>query len=46
MAGPAALLNEIVLFWPRVEMSRSFVLSELQSFLYIGLCRLEMTPLI
>jgi hypothetical protein len=29
-------------FWPRVEMSRSFVLSELQPFLYIELCRIEM----
>ena len=29
-------------FWPRIEMSRLFVLSELQPFLYIGLCRIEM----
>jgi hypothetical protein len=43
-AEPAALLNGIVQFWPRVEMSRSFVLSELQPILYIGLCRLEMMP--
>jgi len=31
-------------FWPRIEMSRLFVLSELQPFLYIGLCRIEMRP--
>src|SRR6202046_2692577 len=28
--------------WPRVEMSRSFVLSELRRFLLVGLCRVEM----
>jgi hypothetical protein len=33
-----------VQFWPRVEMSRSFVLNELQSILYVGLCRIEMQP--
>jgi len=29
-------------FWPRLEMARSFVLSELQSFLFVGQNRLEM----
>jgi hypothetical protein len=29
-------------FWPRVEIVPAFVLSELQPFLYIGLCRIEM----
>jgi hypothetical protein len=29
-------------FWPRIEMPRLFVLSELQPFLYVGLCRIEM----
>ncbi len=34
-----------VQFWPRVEMSRSFVLSELRRFLHIaGQNRLEMQP--
>jgi hypothetical protein len=29
-------------FWPRLEMTPSFVLSELRRFLFVGLCRLEM----
>ena len=31
-----------VQFWPRLEMSRLFVLRELQPILFASLCRLEM----
>jgi hypothetical protein len=32
-------------FWPRLEIGRCFVLSELRRFLFVRLCRLEMVEL-
>jgi hypothetical protein len=39
---PCPDVTRAVQLWPRVEMSRSFVLSELRRFLHIGQNRVEM----